>query len=224
VNDELANLYGVSAPGGPALVRVDMPTTDRAGIITQASVLALYAHADQSGPVFRGKFVRQNVLCQMLPPPPNENVIVVPPADAAQTTRERFAAHTQQPACASCHALIDPIGFGFERYDGIGRAREIENGRPVDSSGYLDGADGVSRDFNGGAELARLLADSEEAKNCFVTQFTRFSQGHTETVNDVCGINQSTEAFKSNGTDIRQLVLAMVSSDNFIRRRAAQGQ
>ena len=224
VNDELASIYGVSAPGGPALVRVDLPTKDRAGIITEASVLALYAHADQSGPVFRGKFVRQNILCQQLPPPPNVNVIVVPPADTAQTTRERFAAHTQQPACASCHALIDPIGFGFERYDGIGRAREIENGRPVDSSGYLDGADGVSRDFDGGAELGRLLAESEEAKNCFVTQFTRFSQGHTETVNDVCGINESTEIFKSSGTDIRQLVLAMVSSDNFIRRRAAQGQ
>ncbi len=224
VNDELANLYGVSAPGGPALVRADLPAADRAGIITQASVLALYAHADQSGPVFRGKFVRQNILCQQLPPPPNVNVIVVPPADPAQTTRERFAAHTSQPACASCHALIDPIGFGFERYDGIGRAREVENGRPVDSSGYLDGADGVSRDFNGGAELARLLTSSEEAKNCFVTQFTRFSQGHTETVDDVCGINQSTETFKANDTNIRELVLNMVSSDNFIRRRAAQGQ
>ncbi len=224
INNDLAALYGVSAPGGSGLFRVDLPADERAGIITHASVMSWYAHDNQSGPVFRGKFVRQNILCQQLPPPPNVVTIVVPPPDPDLTTRERFAAHTGAPACAGCHALIDPIGFGMELYDGIGRTREVENGKPVDSSGTLDGADGVARDFVGGAELARLLAESEEAKNCFVTQFTRFAQGHTETVDDVCGINQNTQAFKATGTNIRELVLSMVSSDNFIRRRAPQGQ
>ena len=223
INDDLAAIYGVGAPGGTQLSRADLPSDERAGIITQASVMSWYAHDNQSGPVFRGKFVRQNILCQQLPPPPNVVTIVVPAPNPNLTTRERFAAHTGAPACASCHALIDPIGFGMELYDGIGRARETENGRPVDSSGTLDGADGVSRDFVGGAELARLLAESEEAKNCFVTQFTRFAQGHTETVNDVCGINQNTQAFKATGTNIRELILSMISSDSFIRRRAPQG-
>lgn len=224
VNDDLAELYGVSAPGGATLVKTSLPSKDRAGMLTQASVLSWYAHANQSGPVFRGKFVRQNILCQLLPPPPNVNVIVVPPPDPTLTTRERFAAHTAAPACNACHALIDPIGFGFERYDGVGQARETENGKPVDSSGSLDGADGRSSPFVGGAELGRLIAESEEAKNCFVTQFTRFSQGHAETVNDICGINTMTQNFKADGTNIRDLVLSMVTSDTFIRRRAPQGQ
>lgn len=224
VNDDVASLYGISAPGGTELVKTNLPSEQRAGILTQGSVQSWYAHDNQSGPVFRGKFVRQNILCQPLPPPPPVNVIVVPAPNPALTTRERFAAHTAAPACNSCHALIDPIGFGFEMYDGIGRVRDTENGKPVDSSGTLDGADGTSRDFVGGAELGRLLAESEEAKSCFVTQFTRFSQGHIETVNDVCGINAQTQNFKAHGTNIRDMVLSMVTSDNFIRRRAAQGQ
>lgn len=224
VNDDVASIYGISAPGGAELVKTNLPSEQRAGILTQGSVQSWYAHDNQSGPVFRGKFVRQNILCQPLPPPPPVNVIVVPPPNPALTTRERFAAHTEAPSCNACHALINPIGFGFEMYDGIGRVRDTENGKPVDSSGTLDGADGVSRDFVGGAELARLLAESDDAKNCFVTQFTRFSQGHVETVNDICGINTQTQSFKAQGTNIREMVLSMVTADNFIRRRAARGQ
>ena len=101
-------------------------------------MLAAHSKAEESFPILRGKFVRVGLLCQSLPPPPK----VVPKAPepaATSTSRERFAQHSSDPACAGCHKLIDPLGFGLENYDAIGRYRENENGKPVDASGVITG-------------------------------------------------------------------------------------
>jgi hypothetical protein len=96
------------------------------------------------------------------------NIVVVPPApDPTKTTRERFSVHVADATCAGCHAVIDPLGFAFERFDAIGRYRELDNGRPVDSAVEVEvGAsfDGPYADSN---ELARALAASDTVRECF---------------------------------------------------------
>jgi hypothetical protein len=106
-----------------------------------AAVLATHAHPDESSPVRRGLFVRSRLFCQDLAPPPPDVDATPPGLDPTLTTRERFARHTSNPSCAGCHQFIDGIGFAFEGYDGIGARRLVDNGKPVDESGALVGAE-----------------------------------------------------------------------------------
>ena len=108
---------------------------DRVGILNQAAFLATYANAHESHPVFRGVAVARRVLCLPLDSPTSFDIIVVPPVpDPRKTTRERFHVHSQDSLCQLCHSMIDPFGFSFEHYDGMGAFRSTENGRPVDSA------------------------------------------------------------------------------------------
>src|SRR5690606_9777345 len=131
-NADLAEIYGMSGATGSELVRTPWPDGARAGLLGHASVLASYAHSDQSSPILRGLFVRQTLLCQSVgSPPPNAGG--VPEVDPSATTRERFRQHTDDDFCRSCHQYIDGVGFGFERFDALGRLRETENGHPIDA-------------------------------------------------------------------------------------------
>src|SRR6185436_7298218 len=123
-------------------------------VLTQASFLAAKAGPDQSSPIHRGVFVRQQLFCQPLPPPPPEANAMPPQLDPKMTTKERFAAHRADPACATCHNLIDSLGFGFENYDAMGVWRTSENGKPVDAAGELVGTD-VDGPFTGAVELSK---------------------------------------------------------------------
>ena len=122
--------------------------------------MAMLAHADQSGPVQRGVFVRERILCLDVPPPPPGLNPVAPDPDPKLTTRERFAVHTASRACSGCHKLIDGAGFGFENYDQLGRYRSQENGLPVDASGEMmaTGEAAVDGPYNGVLELSNRLA------------------------------------------------------------------
>jgi hypothetical protein len=142
------------------------------------------------------------------------------PAPGA-TTRERFAEHTTESGCAGCHSLIDPIGFGFEQYDTVGRYRTMDNGLPVDAAGELILDDDQSGPFNGAIELAHKLAESEEVRGCVARQWFRFTTGRLETADDDCSLVSFGEKFAASDYDIRALVLAIVSSDAFRYRRGA---
>src|SRR5258708_28722628 len=158
-----ATIYNVKAPGsGFQPTMLDGQT--RQGILTRAGFLAAHSDVDSSGPVPRGVFVLNSLLC--LPPPsPPANVPPAPPVAGAvaahQTTRQRFGMHLNQPFCSSCHTVIDGVGFGFEEFDGIGVHRTTENGGPVDSSGNLQGT-AVDGPFVGASELAQKLVGSKE--------------------------------------------------------------
>ncbi|HZU82213.1 MAG TPA: DUF1592 domain-containing protein [Polyangiaceae bacterium] len=198
VDATLANLYALApvvslqpvAPGrlgraaSGALVPVDLDPTVRPGILTRAGFLAVHSDADSSGPVARGVFVLQALLCSPPPPPPAR----VPPAPAASdpavqalTTRERFAKHVSDPLCAGCHTQIDGIGFGFEEFDGVGAFRRLENGQPVDSSGSIEGIPEIGGGFQGAAELTARLASSRVLAGCFARQAYRYAMGAVET-------------------------------------------
>lgn len=222
LNDRLAALYGVaSGPSGHERVRTAYGAIGRRGVLSHGSVLGAYAYSDQSSPVRRGVFVREHLLCQTLPtPPPNAGGI--PEVDPRATTRERFRQHSDSPACRGCHALIDPVGFGFERFDALGRARSSENGQPIDSSGDLTDVErlgaGTHATFDSVSELAPLLAASPNAKGCFARQMWRFAKGSEESSADRCGVQAVAKGFVESGGDIRQLMIAIATSDAFLER------
>ncbi len=219
---KLATLYGVSAPSDPS-VPASVPT-QRSGLLTQPAIMALLAHSDQSGPVQRGVFVLQQLLCmQVAPPPPN--VVAVPPAvDQTATTRERFAQHIADQSCASCHVSLDGIGFGFERYDQLGRYREMENGLPVDDSGQVVGSGDPSLEgpFNGALELSSKLATNETVRSCIATQWYRYAMGRVEDTTDQCSLNDVKARFSSSNGNFRELLVAITLSDAFRYRPALE--
>jgi hypothetical protein len=140
----------------------------RVGILNQAAFLATYANAHESHPIFRGVALARRVACVGLDSPASFNLQVVPPEpDPTKTTRERFSVHPADSICAGCHDLIDPLGFAFEHFDGMGRYRDEENGKPVDSSvevAVLSEFDGPYADSN---ELAVALSESATVRECF---------------------------------------------------------
>ncbi|WP_244923753.1 DUF1592 domain-containing protein [Enhygromyxa salina] len=220
MNQELANFYGVDGPGGVEFTRVDLDPGKYAGFLTQPGLLALFAKPDRSSPIHRGKFVRETILCQV-PPPPPDNVPEPPSVDTTQTTREQFAEHSENPVCAGCHSLMDPIGFGFEHFDGIGRYRETEWGLEIDATGQLNGTD-IDGAFNGVIELAQLLASSDQVKNCVVSQWFRFGYGRIETEQDECSVDEIRAAFAASNYDIKELIVALTQTDAFRYRHAVQ--
>jgi hypothetical protein len=146
-----------------------------------------------------------------------------PDFDADATTRERFAAHTESDSCRTCHELIDPIGFGFENYDAVGRYRATENGSPIDATGTIIGTDDMDGDFDGAVALAHSLANSEQVHQCFVRQWFRFGHGRSEKPEDVCTLDALFADFEAADLDIRELLVAFTQTDAFLYRPIVQG-
>src|SRR5690606_33170987 len=130
-----ASLYGL-AVSGDQQVRVDLPP-ERRGFLTLPGLLTVTSKFTQTSPVHRGAFVIRDLLCGKLANPPDDLDITPPAFDPSLTTRERWAAHSADPACSSCHVRIDPVGFALEEFDAMGRHRTTENGKPVDAAGGL---------------------------------------------------------------------------------------
>lgn len=220
VNGSLAGLYGGTAPGSGFEPQI-LPGP-RFGLLTQPGLLTLLSHSDQTAPVIRGVFVRERFLClPVAPPPPTVNA-VPPDPDPNATTRERFRQHTEQESCSSCHKLIDGVGFGFERYDQLGRYRATENGFDVDESGNLiaTGEVGLDGAFAGAGELAQRLANSPRARDCLVTNWYRYSFGRQEQAEDSCSLSQVKERFASSGGDLKELLVGLTQTDSFLYRPA----
>ncbi len=219
VDATLAKHYGMAAPKTP-FEKQAYPDRARAGLLGHASVLATTAHSDQSSPIRRGLFVRRNLLCQELPPPP-PNVGGVPKIDPNATTRERFAQHTANASCASCHRHIDPVGFGFERFDAMGRLRDSENGKPIDAKGDMTDVEGLgkgtSAPFADLASLGETLAESRAAEACVAKQLYRFTRGVLE--GDACVTRPYETRFRDRGGDVRELLVDLVSSEDFTVRQ-----
>jgi Protein of unknown function (DUF1592)/Protein of unknown function (DUF1588)/Protein of unknown function (DUF1595)/Protein of unknown function (DUF1587)/Protein of unknown function (DUF1585) len=220
VDAELAELYGLPAPAGAGLQRTEAAGgIELSGILTLGGVLSAYALADTTDPIKRGLFVREHLLCQ-LPPPAPDDIPELPPVDPNGTTRERFEQHRADPACAACHAMFDPIGFGFENYDAIGRWRTTENGQPIDASGELAGAD-VAGEFVGVRELGTKLAASEDVAQCMTRQWFRFAYGRLESQDlDACNMDTLAVTFSESGHDLRELLVALTQTDAFLFRTA----
>ena len=160
VNDRLAKFYGIPGIDGKEFRRVDLDGTERSGILTQASVLAVTSYPTRTSPVLRGKWILENVLnTPPPPPPPGVGSIDAQGGIVKGTMRQQMEKHRDNPMCASCHMRMDPLGFAFENYDAIGRWRTQEGTFPVDASGVLPNG----KAFNGSAELKAILAQNRDA-------------------------------------------------------------
>jgi hypothetical protein len=217
LNPGLAKFYGVDDPGGGAgFHKVAFPAGQRAGLLTQASRLAVGAEADDSNPVRRGLFIREVFLCQEVPAPPADLNVMVPAQDGQW--RERLAVHAKDPRCAGCHAQMDALGLAFERYDGVGLYRDSHFNKPLDTTGTMTGA-GADVPFKDGVELAALLARSPEVERCFAGHVFRYALGRKEEEADRCALNRLADQFRNSGGDVRTLATAIVTDDAFTQRR-----
>jgi len=217
MNAKLAAFYGVAGPSTDTFVRVELDPARRSGLLTQAGILARYAHARQTAPILRGKFVREQLLCTILPPPP-PNVDVKPKEPTPDSsTRERVNAHVADPSCSGCHQMLDPIGLGFEHYDAMGAWRDQDGGKPVDATGIVNGVT-FSAPFNGVPELAAQLAASAEAQACITKQWFRFAYGREETALDANVLASLQAGLKASGGDLKELLLSLTQSDAFMYR------
>jgi hypothetical protein len=220
VNDTLAPIYGSQDSASDFTAQT--LAEPRFGLLTQPALLTLLSHADQTAPVIRGVFVRERILClPVSPPPPNVNA-VPPDPDPNATTRERFRQHTEQAACSGCHALIDGVGFGFERYDQLGRYRATENGLDVDESGEVLNSTESALDgpFNGAGELAARIAASPMARDCLATNWYTYTFGRQVQPEDSCSVAQVKERFAKSGGDLKELLVALTQTDSFLYRPA----
>ena len=172
VNQQMADFYGVSAPA-KAWSKVTLDSTHRAGLLTLPALLATHAKPNQSSPVYRGKFVRETLLCQEVPAPPgNVDTSIPEPSPEAPTLRDRIASHLEVDACANCHLIMDPPGLTLEQFDGLGRFRTTEAGATIDVSGDIDGDA-----FEGLLGLAGAVREHPDFSPCMVDQVLRFGLG-----------------------------------------------
>jgi hypothetical protein len=220
LTEKLSTVFGVTSTG--PMTEIDAPA-ERAGLLTQPAIMALFAHADQTAPVLRGAFVRDRILCLPVQSPPPDVNNTPPNVDPNSTTRERFAQHTANEKCRGCHEAIDSTGFGFERYDQFGRYRPTENGLEVDESGEMMESCDSSLDgpYAGAAELSRRIAKSQLTRDCLATQWYRYAMGRIEDANDRCSLDGVKERFNNANGEFRELLVAIALSEGF-RYRAAQ--
>jgi Protein of unknown function (DUF1592)/Protein of unknown function (DUF1588)/Protein of unknown function (DUF1585) len=221
MNSDLAAFYGVSGPvapaGDPTFERVDLDPTQHSGLLTLGSIMSIYAHTNQTSPVHRGKLVRERFLCDPLKPPPNN--FKAPEPDPNATTRQRLEQHRADPACATCHNLMDPIGFGFENFDAVGRYRTTDEGLPIDNSGEIVQSD-IDGSFNGVTELTAKLVESEDVQKCYALQWFRYGYGRAEANADACTVQTLDDAFTASGGNIKELIVALTQTDAFLYRKA----
>lgn len=173
----LAAIYDVPAPARDGFGEAWLPDDGgRRGFFGQASFLALHAHATSSSATRRGIFVREVVLCQPIPEPPADANTAIPEvSEDARTLRERIAVHLEDPVCAACHELTDPIGLGFENFDGLGMWRDLENGAQIDPSGSLDG-----KAFADAWQLGQAVAEHSQTGPCFTRTVLQYATGQLD--------------------------------------------
>lgn len=219
VNSDLAGYYGVTA--GSTFQSVTLPAGKASGLLTLPAFLTLMAKPDQPWPIYRGEFVREVLLCQQLPSPP-ANVPKPPDVQPGVSTRQRLSEHEMNPSCSGCHAMMDPIGFGFENYDGLGRLQTTDGSQPVDVSGNVGGVlvTDIDGPFNGVAELATKLTGSVQVQQCIARQWFRYAMSRYEQAPDNCSMKSIVNTFQAANESLNVLPAALAQSDAFLYRSA----
>jgi hypothetical protein len=221
VNERLARFYNLKGVTGEQFRKVSLAGTARGGVLTQASVLAVTSNPTRTSPVKRGKFILDNILGAPPPPPPPEVEQLVDDkgGELKGTLRQRMEQHRVNPSCASCHQRMDPLGFGFENFNAIGRWRTHEGANPIDASGVLP--DGQS--FKGPAELRKvLLKKKEQFSRCLAEKLLTYALGRGIERADHCFVDQIAANVAKKNYSFGALVIEIVGSDPF-RKRSAKG-
>ena len=214
VNESLAEFYGLSGVQGDAFVKVDLDTSQRLGLLTQAGVVAGTIHSNETNPVVRGAFVMRKLMCTEIPLPEGDVLeeIKPPDPDSGATARERYGQHSSDPVCAGCHSLMDPIGLTLENFDPVGLWRDTENGVTIDATGAVPGVAPV----DGPVELVQTIASAPRTHTCFAQRWSEFAYGRTHRAEHACTLERLDAEFNDSGHDIRQLLLDLTQTDDFL--------
>ena len=225
VNDALAQHYGITPPGsGAQLTRVSVTTDPRRGFLGLASFLTQTSFPSRTSPTLRGVWVISELLCSPPPPPPAD----VPKLESSATpeemtqpagtenVRQRLERHRADGACKGCHAILDPIGLGLERYDGIGRYREAYgNNDPIDPAGTLP--DGTP--FSGPEQLGQLVGQDPRFSACVASKLFTYALGREIEATDATPLQALEGRWTKRGQNFRNLLKEVVLSDAFRFRR-----
>ena len=223
LNEQLAKHYGIDGVQGGDFRRVTLAGDQRGGILTQASLLTVTSNPTRTSPVKRGKWVMENLLGTPLPPaPPNVPALSDDnKGPLVGTLRQRMVQHRANPACASCHARMDPIGFGLENYDAVGKWRTADGDTTVDPSGVLP--DGSK--FSGPAQLKQVLMRKKSLfVHCLAEKLMTYALGRGVERTDRCSIDDIVVSTQKDGDRFSVLVAAIVRSDPFRAQRRDRGE
>ncbi len=218
VNERLARHYGIDTVKGEQFQRVKLPVSQRLGVLTHASILTLTSNPTRTSLVKRGKWILDNVLAVDMPDPPAN----VPPLEEAAknnqnaSLREQLKIHRSIPGCASCHNTMDPLGFGLENFDAIGRWRTKDEKEEIDSSGTLPSGES----FSGPVELVRILKKREtQFARCLAEKMLTFALGRGLEYYDRCAVDKILASLRKNDYRFSVLVTNIVHSKPFLMRR-----
>ena len=218
LNEPLAKLYGIPGVQGPQMRRVKLPDARRGGVLGMGAVLASTAYPQRTSPVLRGKWVLETLLGTP-PPPPPMNVSKLPDDNEAKketTLRQKLEEHRKNPNCAGCHRRLDPPGFGLENFDGIGKWRDTDNGKPIDASGSLP--DGQT--FNSPQALRQvLLGQKDKFTRTVCSRLLGYALGRGLEPADQPTLLKLEEVLKKNDYRTEPLIVALVQSYPFRWRK-----
>jgi hypothetical protein len=210
IDQTLADHYGLPGPGDEEPRWTSYGDSGRRGLLSQGSFLSAFSKFRDTSPTQRGILIRERLACQIIPDPPPGLAVNVdePPAATSDSDCkiDRYAQHRQDPGCASCHAQMDPIGFGLEQYDNQGRFRTAEADNPeceITGEGELVGVG----TFNGPAELGELMVESGLLEECVARQFYRFALGRYESDADEAAIVRMGDEFSAGGERLDELIV-----------------
>jgi len=220
VDERLAKHYGIPNVYGSRFRRVEFPEgSERGGLLRQGSVLTVTSYPTRTSPVIRGKWVLSNILGVAPPPPPT-----VPPPLKEHTAvghtvsmRERMAEHRDNPTCAPCHKIMDPVGFAMENYDAVGRYRTAEDGQRIDASGSLP--DGSKFDGVEGLQRA-ILARPELFASAFTEKLLTYALGRGVEYYDAPAVRKITADTRTKDYRFSSFILGIVASTPFQQRRS----
>ena len=222
VNGPLATYYGISGVTGNTFQKVQLDTTKRLGLLTQGGVMTGTTVTNSTNPVLRGSFVVNKLMCQNIGLPSDPAILAqvkIPDEVTGTTGRQRFSQHSLQTICRGCHSLMDPVGFAFENYDAVGQYRTTDGGQMIDASGKIPDVGGVTEPtVIGGIEIAKQLAQSEVAQQCFAQHWLEYGYGRTlhGAPAELCLQEKINTAFKASGYNVKQLMLDLTQTPAFL--------
>ncbi len=217
LNERLAKHYGIPHVYGSRFRRVSLDNSShRGGLLRHGSILTVTSYATRTSPVLRGKWVLENLLGSPPPPPPGNVPALEENSVAANLpVRERLARHRADEACASCHNLIDPVGFSLENFDAVGQWRDLEEGEPVDTSGSLPGG----AEFNGVAGLEQaLLARPELFAQTLTEKLMTYALGRGVEYYDAPAVRKIVRDAREEDYRFSALILGIAESTPFQMR------
>lgn len=215
LNEPLADFYGISGVKGNEFREVSLKGSGRAGLLTQASVLAVTSNPTRTSPVKRGKWILDNLLAQS-PPPAPAGVPELEKVKLTGTLRQRMEQHRVDPACANCHKLMDPLGFALENFDAIGRYRTQDEGRPIDASGTLPNGENVKN----ADELRKVLSSKhrDDFVRCVTEKMLTYALGRGLEYYDKCAVDKIVDKLQQDNYRFSTLLTEIVRSDPFQKK------